>query len=225
MYSAFLSQVNAQSFYFGPKLGPTIGLQSWNSFDRDPLLAQHFAFMIETPDPENKGALYAQLGYHLRGSSIFSNNLSTFNLQRDPIKFRNVSLQVGAKKKLSQTGKSSPYYLFGARLEYTLSDNLDIYEERNLNFPIFPFEAFVRRFNYGVTVGGGWEWKANEFYIPFIEINISPDFSLQYQQPEIGNISDPIFGGTRIIREREIRNITFEVSFGIKFFREVIYID
>jgi len=221
---ACLTQLNSQSFYFGPKLGPTIGLQQWNSFDRDPLLASHAAFFIESPDPQNLGSLYAQLGYHLRGSSIFTNNLTTLNIQRNAIKFRNLSLQVGAKKKLESEKSSSPYYHFGIRVEYTVSDNLDVYEQRNLNFPIYPFPELVNKVNYGVNIGGGWEWKADKFLIPFIEINIAPDFSLQYEQPRIDNVSHPTLGTTSI-GERKIRNITFELSLGIKFFREVIYED
>jgi len=217
------SQLYGQGFYFGPKAGPTIGLQKWNNFDRDPLIASHAAFFVESTDPNNTGSLYAQLGYHLRGSSIFTNNLTSLNIQRNPIKFRNLSLQLGAKKKLDSSKSSSPYYHFGVRVEYTVSDNLDVYEARNQTIPIYPFPGFVNKFNYGVNVGGGWEWKADKFLIPFIEINIAPDFSLQYEQPDFGTISTPF--GNVAIRERKIRNLTFEVSVGIKFFREVIYED
>lgn len=224
VFSFLITSIYAQSFYFAPKIGPTLGLQQWNNFDRDPLIASHAALMIESPDPEDEGSLYAQLGYHLRGSSIFTRNINSFNIQRNAIKFRNLSLQLGAKRKLEKKAKHSPYYHFGVRVEYTISDNLDIYEQRNINFPIYPFTQFVNKINYGANIGGGWEWKADKFLIPFIEINIAPDFSLQYEQPAISNVPHPTLGVTTL-RERKIRNITFEISFGMKFFREVVYID
>ena len=68
----FFIQANlaAQSFWFGPKAGGTICIQSWNGSDRQPLLGGNVALFIETTDPEKtSGSLYAQLGLHQRGSS------------------------------------------------------------------------------------------------------------------------------------------------------------
>jgi len=137
IFSSICSLGSAQSFYFGPKAGPTIGLQQWNNFERDPLLAYHGAFMIESFDESNLGSLYASIGYHIRGSSIRTFNSLTLLGNNNPFKFRNVSLQAGVKKKLKKGAKNSPYYLFGVRVEYTVSTNLAAYEIANANWPIF----------------------------------------------------------------------------------------
>jgi len=214
----------AQSFYFGPKIGPTIGLQQWGGFERDPLFTYHGSLFIESFDEENFGSLYAQLGYHIRGSSIFD-RFNSFVGTRNKFEFRNLSLQLGVKRKIPGFGNKKAYYLFGIRFEYTLSTNLVDFEPQNAIWPVYPFEVFVNKFNYGVNIGGGWEFPADKFFIPFIEINIAPDLSLQYQQPPLGNLTNPNTGQNFNLSERSVRNLTFEISFGIKFLREVTYID
>ena len=58
-----------------------------------------------------------------------------------------------------------------------------------------------------------------------IEFTVNPDFSLQYEQPAIPNVIDPITGQTRTLQERRIRNLTFEITVGARFLRKVEYID
>ena len=219
------AELEAQSYYFGPKVGPTIGLQQWNSFERDPLFTYHGAFFIESYGGEDSNSsLYAQLGYHIRGSSIFDRFNSVIG-SRNKFEFRNLGLQLGAKMKIPRFANNNAYYLFAIRFEYTLSTNLQAFEPQNALWPIYPFEVFVNKFNYGVNIGGGWEFPADKFFIPFIEINIAPDLSLQYEQPPLGNLTNPNTGQNFNLSDRSIRNLSFEVSFGIKFFREVKYID
>ena len=88
-------------FGFGPKGGATLGIQHWNRTTRQPILAGHGAFFIETLD-ENKefGSLYAQLGLHQRGSTTRS-FISSFDNSLIPgirFVFNNISLQIGAKE-------------------------------------------------------------------------------------------------------------------------------
>jgi hypothetical protein len=216
---------NTQSYYFGPKIGPSIGLQQWNSFERDPLFAYHGAFFIESyGGEESTSSLFAQLGYHIRGSSIFD-RFNSFAGTRNKFEFRNVALQLGAKMKIPGFGNKKAYYLFAVRFEYTVNTNLVAFEPQNAIWPIYPFEVYVNKLNYGVNIGGGWEFPADKFFIPFIEINISPDLSLQYEQPPLGNFTNPNTGQNFNLPDRSIRNLTFEISVGIKFFREIKYID
>jgi len=61
-----------------------------------------------------------------------------------------------------------------------------------------------------------------------LEFTVNPDFSNQYNQPQIDNVIDPNPNSIRptfTIPERQIRNLTFEVTAGFRFLRIVEYID
>ena len=59
----------------------------------------------------------------------------------------------------------------------------------------------------------------------FLEISGSPDFSFQYNQGPIDNVIDPFGGPNRSIGQRQIRNFTIEISFGLRFLRKWSYVD
>ena len=217
----------AQGFYWGPKLGPTIGMQNWNNTERSPLIAYHGAVFIESIDVQYRGSLYAQLGYHTRGSSISVIGINGFRLS-DGYKFNNLSLQLGAKKRLINEKATTPYYFFGIRLEYTISDNLESFATRfsqTTSALFYPIPEGIKNFVYGLSVGGGLEFLGSAYVQPAIEFTISPDISLQYETPDIPNVVSPYDGRTITIPARRIRNVTFEVSFIVRFLREVIFID
>ncbi len=215
--------VEGQSFSFGPKGGLTIAIQNWNSSDRDPLFGSHAAIFIESADKELKGALFAEAGYHLRGSSIRIVNFFQGINFTDGYKFRNVALKLGAKKRLDTSLNSIPFYAFAIRGEYNINTNLKDFEQYQSLF--YPIEFYVNTFVYGVDVSGGFEFPVSDYVIPFIQFTISPDLSFQYRQPALSNILSPYNGQTITVPERQIRNISFEVSFGIRFFREVVVLD
>jgi len=79
--------------------------------------------------------------------------------------------------------------------------------------------------NYGATVGGGWEFEFSELIGGLIEFTINPDLSNQYEQQAIPNVIDPFTNQPITLRERRVRNLTFEVKFGLRFMRKVEYID
>lgn len=229
--------------YFGLKGGLTIGTQQWNSFDRNPLLAYHGILSMESASGGGEFSLFAQAGYHVKGSSIrrrlFGNpfNASVVSLPPQKFEFTNLSLSFGAKQVVKEVGNSRLYYMFGVRLDYTLDTNLDEYEqftERNPVFSgIYPLDVYfnetgllgVRRFNYGFLAGGGLTLPFSDFIEGMVEFSVNPDFSLQYEQPSIQNVADPFTGQNRTIPERKIRNLTFEISVGVRFLRKVEYID
>lgn len=221
------SLIKGQGFYWGPKAGLTIGLQNWNNTERSPLFSYHANVFIESIDIDYKGSLYAQIGYHTRGSSINVFGLNGFRLS-DGYKFRNISLQLGAKKRLRNEKLSTPYYFFGLRLEYLVSDNLQSFQDRfsqSVSSLFYPIPGFANKIVYGVSIGGGVEFLGSAYVQPAIEFTISPDLSLQYQSPVIPNVISPYDGRTISIPERRIRNVTFEVSLVVRFLREVIYVD
>lgn len=229
--------VFAQGSVFGVKGGLTVGFQRWSDFERDPSYQYHGIVFIESLDEENKFAVFAQGGYHIKGSALrnrtFTNPING-NIFRPPayqFLFRNISVTLGAKQKFDLTGGDSRlYYMFGLRGDYTVSTNLDKYSafnELNPAYAIFPFDdpTFIHKFNYGLTLGGGMELPFTEYIGMLLEFTINPDFSLQYQQPAIPNVTDPYTGNTRTLPERKIKNLTMELTLGFRFLHKVEYID
>jgi len=213
------------SFWFGPKFGPAIGTQMWNNIDQQPLFKYHAAFFVESfAEEEDSGSLFAQLGYHKRGSAIRQRGFN-FDVFSTGFEFNNASLQLGAKRFLPLESKNRAYYSFAARLEYTINTNLDDFA--NSQFASFyPFETFVNKWNYGLSIGAGYSIEISEKIGVFFEATIHPDLSYQYQQPALNNVVVPSpFGGSATLSERQIRNLSLEISFGLNFLRKVEYID
>lgn len=214
---------------FGVKGGFTIGTQKWNNLDQGPLFSWHGAAYIESLAEGNAFALIAQLGYHNRGSArrnqrIFTQNSNFFTLNQS-FEFNNISLMVGAKQKYDFKSNSKVYYLLGLRGEYTISDNLSDYADFCPGF--YPIEGFRRDLNFGLTAGGGFEFMFSELFGGFLEFNVMPDLTAQYRQPEIGFVANCFNpnGNPVTIGERTIRNLSFEISLGIRLLRIVEYID
>lgn len=226
----------AQGYFFGLKGGLTVGTQQWQSLDRDPLLKYHGIAFIESIAEENAFGVFAQAGYHLKGSAIrnrlFQNQLNGgyFKAPAYEFIFKNASLTLGAKQKFEMGATGKWFYLMGVRGDYNLGTNLAQFRrfiEQNPAFAIFPIDEpeFIRDITYGITMGGGLEFPFSEFIGMVFEFTINPDFSYQYVQPAIPNVQDPFTGTNRTIPQRQIRNLTLELTLGIRFLRKVEYID
>lgn len=205
-----------------------MGFQRWNAIDQQPLFAYHGLAFIETLDEYN--VLFARAGYHLRGSAIRNVRFNlqgggTFNLPTRDFQFRNAVAAIGFKKKFDvPTGKA--YYLLGMRGEYTINTNLRQLQEANQFLFFLPDDGFVQRFNYGASFGGGLEFPFSNLIEGVLELSLHPDFSRQYRQPALPNVPNPTMPGQNItIPEREIRNVTVELTLGIRFKRIIEYID
>lgn len=233
--------LQGQGYAFGLKGGLTIGTQNWdNSFQRDALFRYHGIAFIETLPEDNSFAVFAQAGYHIKGSSIRTfrstivdqnGNRRTFPSFNQPFEFRNVSLTLGGKQKYKTNFLDGHlYYMFGVRGDYTVSTNFDNFDlEANPFYAlIYPIEGFVNKFNYGATLGGGIEIPLGELTGVVLEFTVNPDFSKQYNQPPIENIINPnpdASQNTITIRERTITNVTFELTAGFRFLNIYEYID
>jgi hypothetical protein len=218
-----------QSFWFGPKIGGAMCFQNWgdgrsgNGLNSDPLFSLNGDIVVESYDELKKGALYASLGYHTRGSSeqfLSFNNAFRF---RQNYKFNNVVLELGAKRSLNLSKDFDPYFLLGIRAEYTVSTNLEDFDFM-IN-PYTPRDVFVRKFNYGVSAGGGFEMEMSELSNVFFEFAIQPDLSFQYESPP-ARIIDPLQPNQTLdLPLTRVRNLSLELKVGIKFLRKVEYID
>lgn len=222
IYVSTISSLYSQSFWFGPKGALSFNVQNWDGFERDPYLSINGDIFIETHDEYSRGSLYAQLGFHTRGSTT---RVNFFNggAANQSFQFDNLVLEIGAKQKLTSQANAGPYYIVGVRGEYTLGTNLSEYVRFQSAY--YPIDDFVRKLNYGVTVGGGWDFEFSELIGGLIELTVNPDLSNQYEQQPIPNVINPFNGQTVTLRERKVRNLTFEVKFGLRFMRKVEYID
>ena len=229
------SQLQAQSSVLGIKSGLSLGFQQWNSIDQDALFGFNISAYIETLDNEDdKSSLLAQVGFHQRGSAKrnvqlidnngnFSGNVFTRNYL-----FNNVALELGFKSRLGTKASGARiYYMLALRGEYTLSTNLSDYEVPGL-LSFDPIDAFVRKLNYGFTFGGGLEKQFSKYFGLMLELSVQPDLSYQYREEYGSNpptVINPYTGNPITLRDRKIRNLSFEITLGLRFLREVVYVD
>lgn len=223
--------IQAQSFAWGIKGGLTTGYQKWENTPRDLLFKYHGALYVESLPAGNDFALFAQAGYHIKGSALrnLQANLGTGGVYRPPSQeflFRNLSVTVGAKQKFDFNDLAKAFYSFGLRGDYTLSTNLDSFREGNNLFGFyFPDDFYVRKLNYGVYLGGGLEFALSDLVGAVVELSVSPDFSFQYKQPSIPNVTDPYTFQQITLPERKIVNVVLELTVGLRLLRIVEYVD
>lgn len=217
-------EAQAQGFYFGPKGGSVLGFQNWNGFERDPLFAYCGDVFIESLDASGSGALFASIGYHVRGSAtrVF-NPILGYNFSQG-FKFNNISLMLGAKKKFKSSGDWDYYYHMGVRVEYTVSTDFGN-SSTLLNSGYLPIEDLTNKINYGISGGARVEYYLNDLISPFFELTLSPDVSFQYRQDAIGNVTNPYTGQLTTLPMREIRNFSIELTVGFKLLRKIVYVD
>lgn len=222
--------IQAQSTAFVLNGGLSVGLQKWdNSFDRQPLYKYHAALSIESVNNDNDNAsIFAQFGYHIRGSATrfrFFYQGGGIDQFSEEFIFRNLSLILGGKQKFPLGVRSKYFYYGGVRGDYTLSTNIDELGASNIYARIYyPQVGFMRRWMAGVSLGGGIEFPFSELIGGQLMLSVHPDFLYQYDQPAIPNVINPLYPGqTTTIQERRIRNVTVELSFGLRLLRKVVY--
>ena len=126
---------------------------------------------------------------------------------------------------ITTDAKRNGYYMLGLRLEYTATTNLNA-RPANTIFNLVD-DTYVNRFNYGVTLGGGFEMKLDDAKVVFLEISVMPDLSKQYEQLEQLTVENPNpnpggpFPSPQFvtINPQEVRNVALEFKVGIKFLR------
>lgn len=226
------AQEMSSGFYWGVKGGGTVATQRWGQWNTQPLFRYHGVAFIESAGT-SKSSLYTSLGYHARGSAIRVlpyNDPFTGQLTRGfsrPFIFHNIALVAGAKSKRGQNEDMNYYYAFGMRGELTVKTNLQRIDTEKPGQSFVsayePIDNNVRRLNFGFDIAGGVEKKMSEYVTGFLELTLSPDFSRQYQQFPIQNVRDPWSGQLTTVPGQSIRNLTLELSLGVRFLRKVIY--
>ncbi|MCB0602231.1 MAG: hypothetical protein KDC28_13425 [Saprospiraceae bacterium] len=222
----------SQGAVYTVKGGLTAGFQKWSGFGgNSALFGFHGDVQSETYEEDSPFSLYIQAGFHQRGSTLRRQRVLTvsgdhYQLPTNLFIFNNASVQVGAKQRFYDGGWFKAYYGLGIRGEYTISTNLSQYEYINQFYPIYPLDGFTLHWNYGVSLLGGMEIPFSDLIEGVLEFGFHPDLSRQYYQPALSNVVDPYNPGSLIsLQERRVKNISFELSLGLRFIHKVVYID
>jgi hypothetical protein len=225
----------AQGYGFGVKGGLAIGNQRFDgsgTFDNSLLFKYQGDVFIESAPEDPTSVMYASLGYHVRGharryrTSAYDvmGRIETIPAFTQTYEFNNISLGVGFKRR-NVLNREHAYYGIGVRGEYTINTNL----EKALSIGYFPLtKEFVREFNFGMTLSGGYEFPFSDLAGAFVEFSVHPDITKQYFQPTIGNVNrlDPNTGQIITgISEQSSRNLSMEITIGFRFLRKIIYTD
>ncbi|CAH0999623.1 hypothetical protein LEM8419_00923 [Neolewinella maritima] len=225
-------------YFYGLRGGLGLGSQDWSNIETELNLGFHGDVFYETLSPNSSFSFWAQLGYHQRGSRISRRRVLTFQgnqirLPADDFVFNNISLALGGKQVVSFLGLADLYYLLGVRAEYNVSTNLGEYDRLNStqgglafrqDYPVDSYE-FINRFVYGVSAGGGLNMPLTDRLGGYVELVVQPDLNFQYNQGAINNVLNPAGPGNRTIGERAIRNVTIELSVGLRLLRKWTYVD
>ncbi len=218
--------VFSQHTGYSLKFGPTMGVQQWNNFDQGPLFGYHADLQVENISETDARTLYAAVGFHQRGSAnrITFTSLSGNQRRQSTTKFifNNVALIAGGKQiyALQNLQGHVSLALRGEVNVNSVNKLNDIELENNTLLQLsFPQDQFVNRFVYGIDIGAGIDFPLSPTLDGLLELRVSPDLSRQYFQPAFIGF-DPLTGNNdRIYAERRINNISFELSFGIRFIR------
>lgn len=201
---------------YGIKGGATLATQTWNGYQRNALYSYHADAFVEIlgawKDKNETGnfrrsSFQVQLGYHRKGSAF--RNIFYQNNNPPPNVFHNLSLGFLGKGAFKIKERNNLFYGIGLHVDYTMTYQLQG----------FGAQSGVNRFNYGVWLGGGYEWGLSESLALFIELSISPDISKQvYIPPGLPTqFTDPISGQVVLSTEQKVYNLPLELSVGIKF--------
>lgn len=209
-----------QGTIYAVKGGLTAGTQRWSNYNRSTLMKYHLAASMESWDIENRNAFLMQLGYHVKGSALRLRRTinpmtgSEIPGRRDEFQFHNISLMFGAKQKMEVFTDSRLYYLLGVRGDYNLKTEFD----RNFYEGI---KDQINKFTFGLTVGGGIEIPLSYYTGLFFELTVAPDFTNQIYIPPHRSFWNP----NQMVPEQKVLNVAIELSVGVRFLHEVIYVN
>lgn len=217
------SSMHAQGTVYTFMAGPTLSTQTVNGFEKDPFIRLHAIAQMESSSDISPNALYARVGYHVKGSAVNTRAYydpitgTESDAHSNSIEFHNLSATVGAKQR-REVGNNFLSYGFGVRGDFNLKT-----EYGSLFAGLAGTE---NNFTYGLDIDVGFEFPLSELVSTTIEFGFSPDLGEQIYIPQQGTgYQYPDSGQEVIIPESSIKNIVFEVRAGFRFWRKVMYID
>lgn len=210
----------SQSLYFGLKGGSTLAFQKWSGFqESNPILTYHMMGHLESFGTSS--AFFLNAGINNKGRGIRYNDfVSPISGQvvrggYVQVLFQNIEVSTGLKKYYPLNPVFEFFYSFAIRGAYT-------YNAKYGPIDYITNDA-TRKWNYGVSAGGGFRWTQNEFFRPLLHITFSPDLSYQVEIPaQEYNLPS---GERFVTQSQQIRNISLEVGITLQFLRKVVYVD
>lgn len=201
--------------------GPSLSNQRVSGYPREPFLRYHGYVSIESTSEINPNALYARLGYHIKGSAVNIRNFydvdgNEYEGASYAMEFHNLSFSLGIKQR-RELGTKFYHYGFGIRGDYNLSTDFGLLFKG--------LEGAQNKFTYGVNVDVGLELPMSELISVIFEIGISPDFAEQmFIPPQNTGYTYPD-GTFVILPETRITNVILEARVGFRFWNKIIYTD
>ena len=201
--------------------GPSLSNQRVSGFSRDPFLRYHAVVSIESTSEINPNALYARLGYHVKGSAVNIQNFydldgNIYEGSSFAMEFHNVSFSLGFKQR-RELGDKHYHYGFGVRGDYNVKTKFDLLFKG--------LEGAENKFTYGVNVDAGIELPLSELISVVFEIGLAPDFAEQmFIPPQATGYNYPD-GSPVILPETKLTNVVIEARAGFRFWNKIIYTD
>ncbi len=213
--------MKAQGTVFEILAGPTLSTETVEGFERDPFLRLHGLLSIETSSDISPNALYARLGYHIKGSAVniasyYDSDNKEHPASSNNMEFHNLSFSLGVKQRI-ELGANHISYGFGVRGDYNLKAKYD--------YVFAGLTGTENSITYGVDVDAGFEFPLSELISCVIEIGVSPDLVEQIFIPMQDTGYNYPDGSPVIIHESKITNVVFEARAGFRFWHKVIYTD
>jgi hypothetical protein len=190
-------------------------------FARQEFLRPHAIAFIESTSDISPNALYARLGYHVKGAEIQTYTYYDEGGIAQPsevptMEFHNLSATIGFKQR-RPLGSLWYSYGFGLRLDYNLKADYSKF--------FMAIDGAENKFTYGVDVDVAMEFPLSEYVSAFIEFGVSPDLNEQIFIP-LHNTGWYQYNGVPIsVGETKLTHLVYEVRAGFRFWHKVIYTD
>lgn len=212
---------SAQGYIFGIMAGPSLSNQRVSGYQREPFVRYHGLIFIESTSDINPNAVYARLGYHIKGSAINVQRIVDDQGIEHPgrsyaMEFHNLSASVGFKQRREFNALHYSYG-FGLRGDYNLKADFGALFKG--------LEGAQNKITYGVNVDVGIEFPLSELISTTIELGFSPDLNQQIFIPPQNTGYTYSDGSPVILPETNLTNIVFEARVGFRFWRKIIYTD
>jgi hypothetical protein len=217
----FATTTYAQGSVYTILGGPTISTQELSGYQKDPFVRFHVMASVESTSDISPNAMYARLGYHVKGSAVsirsYTDDLGMHHpSQSHAMEFHNLSGSIGWKQR-RPLGSLWYSYGFGVRLDYNLKAKYG---------PFFSgLQGTENKFTYGVDVDVAMEFPLSDLISATIELGVSPDLGEQIYVPKQYTGWTYTDGSPVILPETSLKNLVVEIRAGFRFWHKVIYTD
>jgi hypothetical protein len=221
LFISAMSSLHAQGAIYGFAGGLSFSSEQITGFQQQEFLRPHAIAFIESTSDISPNALYARLGYHVKGAEIqtytYYDEMAVAQPAEVPaMQFHNLSTTIGFKQRRPLGGLWYSYG-FGLRLDYNLKADYGKF--------FMVLDGAENKVTYGVDVDVAMEFPISEYVSAFLEFGVSPDLSEQIFIPLHNNGWYQYNGVPISVGETKLTHLVYEVRAGFRFWHKVIYTD